>query len=193
MAVRLVFVANAPIDETRRGTFPLPESQLISVPAPVNIRSVAALRGPELRCAQTATGLGWTTTAEPDLADLELGSWAGADPMEVMATDPASINNFFSFTTVRPPGGETVSELIERVGRVCDREWPDGRTVLVVSPMVVKAAAVHLLGLPSSAYFSFDVEPLSALSCSAFGGRWKLRGLMPFAAWSRLWNRADTL
>jgi broad specificity phosphatase PhoE len=192
LAARLVFVANAPIDETRSAAFPLPTSQITSKLEPVALRSVARLRGPELRCAQTADGLGWSATVEPELADLDLGSWAGADPMAVMAADPASIDNFFSFTTVRPPNGETVSELIARVGRLCDREWPDGRTLLVTSPMVVRAAAVHLLALPSSAFFSLDVEPLSALSCSAFGSRWKLRGLMPFAAWSMLWNRGDT-
>ncbi len=191
MAARLVFVANAPIDESRGATFPLPTSRITATLEPVEIRSVSTLRGPELRCEQTAIGLGWSSTSEEDLADLDLGSWAGADPMQVMATDPAAINNFFSFTSIRPPGGETVSELIERVGRVCDRDWPDGRTLLVASPMVVRAAAVHLLGLPSSAFFSIDVEPLSALSCSAFGSRWKLRGLMPFTAWSKLWHRAD--
>jgi broad specificity phosphatase PhoE len=133
--------------------------------------------------------LGWSATVEPDLADLDLGSWAGADPLAVMAADPAAIDNFFSFTTVRPPDGETVSELIARVGRLCDREWPDGRSLLITSPMVVRAAAIHLLALPSSAFFSLDVEPLSALSCSAFGKRWKLSGLMPFSAWSSLLSR----
>ncbi len=193
MAARLVFVANAPIDGTGPATFPIPAAQITSSLEPVPIRSVATLRGPELRCEQTTTGLGWSATVEQDLADLDLGDWAGADPVDMMTADPSTMTNFYSFTTVRPPGGETVSELIARVGRLCDRDWPDGRTLLVTSPTVVKAAAVHLLGLPTSAYFSLDVEPLSALSCSSFGGRWKLRGLMPFAAWSALGNRADTL
>ena len=191
MAARLVFVSHAPIDETRSAAFPRPTSRITSELGPVVLRSVARLRGPELRCAQTADGLGWRATVEPELADLDLGLWAGADPLAVMAEDPASINNFFTFTTVRPPNGETVSELIARVGRLCDRQWPDGRTLLITSPMVVRAAAVHLLALPDSAFFSLDVEPLSALSCSAFGSSWKLRGLMPFAAWSALWDRTD--
>ncbi len=191
MAARLVFVANAPITETRAATFPTPTSEITSTPEPVAIRTVAVLCGPELRCRQTAAGLGWNASVEAHLADLDLGSWTGANPVEVMAADPSAIAHFFRSTTVRPPGGETAAELIERVGRVCDREWADGRTVLVTSPMVIRAAAVHLLGLPDSAYFSLDVEPLSALSCSASGGRWTLRGLMPFAAWSTLWKGTD--
>ena len=188
MAPRLVFVANAPIGESSAATFPTPDSQVVAVPERVPMRTVGMLRGPELRCEQTVAGLGWTAEVADELADLDLGTWAGADPVALLSVDPSTIGDFFTFTTVRPPGGETVSELIERVGRLCVRDWPHGRTVLVTSPMVVRAAAVHLLGLPSSAYFSLDVEPLSALSCSAFGGRWKLNGLMPFGAWSSLWS-----
>ncbi|SDO24386.1 Histidine phosphatase superfamily (branch 1) [Nakamurella panacisegetis] len=192
MAARLVFVANAPIDSTRAATFPTPDSAVVGRVEPAPIRMVGCLRGSEQRCAQTASGLGWPAEVDPALDDLDLGAWAGADPMDLLMAGTPELADFFRRPTVRPPGGETVSELIARVGRRCDGDWPDGRTVLVTSPAVVRAAVVHLLGLPESAYFNFDVAPLDALSCSRSDARWTMRSLMPFAAWSALWARDES-
>ena len=190
VATRLVFLAPAATGQTRGAAFARADSALARTPDPVDIRMVGCRRGPELRCAQTAAGLGWTATVEDSLADLDVGDWAGADPMDLLARDPAAIGNFFRSTTVRPPGGETVSELIERVGGFCGQDWPDGRTVLITSAPVIRAAAVALLGLPGSAFFGFDVEPLSALVLTGAGSSWKLQALMPFAAWTATWNRS---
>ena len=191
MAARLVFVANAPIDSTRTARFPTRDAAVVRPVEPAPIRMVKCLRGSEERCAQTASGLGWTAEVDSALDDLDLGAWAGADPVELLMAGTDGAADFFRFTTVRPPGGETVSELIARVGHLCNRDWPDGRTVLVTSPAVVRAAVVHLLALPSSAYFSFDVSPLDALTCSGSDGRWTMQSLMPFSAWSGLWAHDD--
>ena len=113
LAARLVFVANAPIDETRSATFPLPTSQITSTLEPVVLRSVCA--SARTRVAMCADGRsGWVGAPRRAGSGGPRPRSPGPVPIrwQVMAADPASIDNFFSFTTVRPPNGETVSELI---------------------------------------------------------------------------------
>ena len=186
MAPRIVFLAHAATPATRRGAFPTdegidPRHGILDAP----LRAARWLAGPELRCRQTAEALGWPVTVEPGMADLNAGRWAGADLGALMTTEPAAVHAWMTDVDALPHGGESLGDLIVRVGEWHDAQtWPDGRSVLVISPLVIRAALVHLLGAPSSLLFAVDIEPLSATVLTGHDGRWKLRALLPWGTWN---------
>jgi hypothetical protein len=64
------------------------------------------------------------------------------------------------------------------VGRVLDdHPWPEGRSVVVVSPLVARAAAVHALGASPKVIFHIDIAPLGRLLISRRAPIWRLQAL----------------
>jgi broad specificity phosphatase PhoE len=186
MAPRIVLVAHAATAATRLGAFAADEE--IERPADISavpIRAAQVLTGPELRSRQTADALGWSATVTPVLADLDAGRWAGTDLVELMTAEPEAVMGWMSDPDANPHGGESLFDLERRVGSLLDSTpWPDGRSFLVTSPLMIRAAIVHLLRAPSSLLFGLDIEPLSATVLTGHGGRWKLRALLPWGSWS---------
>ncbi|MET0863514.1 MAG: histidine phosphatase family protein [Nakamurella sp.] len=184
MARRIVLFANDATAATRRGAFPVDEA--VERPAdisPVELRVRQVLSGPELRCTQTAAALGWTPTVIPGLADLDAGRWTGRDLGDLFTAEPALVQRWMTDADAVPPGGESLTDLVRRVGAVLDTvDWPDGQSVIVTTPLVIRAALTHLLQTPL--LFAVDIEPLSAALLTGHGGRWKLRALMPKGAWA---------
>jgi broad specificity phosphatase PhoE len=184
MATRLMLVAHAPTAATRAGAFPADEVIAADAVEPVALRSVSVFTGPERRCRQTASGLGWAAAVDPGLADLDAGRWRGRTLDALLTDDPEGLAAWLTDPSAAPPGGESLVGLISRVGGALDgRAWPDGRSVLVVSPLVVRAALVHLLRAPASLTFGFDVGPLTSVTVSGQGGRWVLQSILPWRSW----------
>src|SRR6478735_884414 len=185
MAPRLMLVAHAPTEATRRGAFPRDEGIEPGV-EPVALHAAQVLLGPELRCRQTADALGWAGDVDPGFADLDAGRWRGRVLAEVMGSDPDDVADWLTGPTACPHGGEAMADLMIRVGAALDsRDWPDGRSIVLTSPLVVRAALVHLLRAPASMIFAIDVGPLTAVTVSGHGGRWVLQAMQPVRAWSR--------
>ncbi|MGN5236304.1 histidine phosphatase family protein [Rhodococcus sp. SJ-3] len=157
------FPADDPLSERGR-------RELDRVAAPVIDR---ALTAPEVRTVDTAAALGWSATVEPALRDLDCAKWSGV-PMDSIAevelaawlTDPVSA----------PHGGEAIVDLIARVGAWLDTfdESPE-RIGVVTHPAIIKAAVVHALGAPASAFWRVDVRPLSVTRLNGRVGRWTVR------------------
>jgi len=190
MAARLMLVAHAATSATRRAAFPTDEA--IERPkdiGPSSVRAGTWFSGPELRCRQTAEALGWRPTVVDGLADLDAGRWTGAELGRLMGAEPEAVLAWMNDVTVAPHDGESLQDLIDRVGRALDGtapvggRWPDGLSVVVAAPLVIRAALVHLLAAPSSLLFAVDIEPLSATIVTGHGGRWKLRALLPWGRW----------
>jgi broad specificity phosphatase PhoE len=77
-----------------------------------------------------------------------------------------------------PHGGESLAALIDRVGGVLDDHlWPQGRSVVAVTPLVARAAAVHALGAPPEVIFRIDIAPLGRVLISRGDQIWRLQGL----------------
>ncbi len=186
MAPRMVLVAHAETAATRRGAFPADECiEPRFAITTVALRVATAVCGPELRCRQTAEALGWPAGVDAGFADLDAGRWAGADLADLMSSEPGALMSWMTDPGASGPGGESLSDLVHRVGRsIQGRSWPDGRSVVVAAPLVIRAALVHLLGATPSMVFGFDVEPLSAALVTGHGGRWKLRALLPWECWN---------
>ena len=134
------------------------------------------LTSPGVRCRQTAQALGLDGARASAPAGLDAGRWRGLSLEEVGAAEPEAVGRWLADADCAPHGGESVREMCDRVGRWLDAlRDTDGRTVAVVEPEVVRAAVVHVLGLPGAAFWRLDVPPLTATELSGRAGRWNLR------------------
>ncbi|GII32192.1 histidine phosphatase family protein [Planotetraspora mira] len=133
-----------------------------------------ALRGPEIRCAQTAETLGLAAESAPQLRDCDFGAWRGRTLADVQAADPDGVSRWLADPAAAPHGGESVADVIDRAAG-----WltglPPGRVVAVTHPSVIRAVIVHALGTPPAAFWRIDVEPLSRSELTGRSGRWNLR------------------
>ncbi|MEU5717059.1 histidine phosphatase family protein [Streptomyces sp. NPDC020403] len=144
--------------------------------------------GPSEPCRQTAEALGLAARAEPRLGDWDMGRWSGRRLSEVSAAEPEAVSEWLADPSAVPHGGESLLELTARVGEVLDATaagavhvpgsaaaGAGSRVLAVVEPAVVRAAVVHALALPVTAFWRLDVAPLSLTELSGRAGRWNLR------------------
>ncbi|WP_128378174.1 histidine phosphatase family protein [Streptomyces cavernae] len=135
---------------------------------------------PTARCRETAEALALDPASPPAPAGLAVGRWRGRTLAEVGAGEPESVAAWLADPTAAPHGGESVQELCTRVARwLDDLADASARTVAVVEPEVVRAAAVHVLGAPGQAFWRIDVPPLTMTELSGRMGRWNLRVGVP--------------
>ncbi|MGV9268068.1 histidine phosphatase family protein [Kitasatospora sp. NPDC003701] len=133
------------------------------------------LVSPSPRCRQTAQALGLTASGEAP-AGWAMGAWRGRTLDEVAAEQPGAVAAWLSDPAAAPPGGESLAGLCERAAG-----WLDGlaegggRVLAVVEPELVRAAVVHALGSPATAFWRLDVPPLTATDLSGRVGRWNVR------------------
>ncbi|MET0475693.1 MAG: histidine phosphatase family protein [Mycobacterium sp.] len=183
--VRLTLVSHAMTDAMAAGRFPRDEPLNSlgrrQIDATTDLGVVdAAVCAPEKRAKQTAELLGLRAETELLIADLNCGSWrgnvlSGVGPAELMLwlTDPGQA----------PHGGESVTDLVERV-----RGWLDtlaarrGRLVAVTHPAVVRAAVLVALDAPPKSFWRIDVHPVSRTVMHLRGQAWTLRSTGPTSA-----------
>lgn len=181
MAVRLAVVAHGPTERTRDAVFG-DRSDLVSADHGTadRVRRVRhAVAGTEPACAQTARS--WEVPAEVvgGLSGPQFGSWQGRTLNDVADHDVAGLQAWSADPDAAPHGGESLSDLIKRVGDVCDATaWPDGGSVAFVTPLVARAVAVHALGGPAELIFRLDVAPGGQLLISRSGPSWRLQSLV---------------
>ncbi|MEU6994604.1 histidine phosphatase family protein [Streptomyces sp. NPDC046465] len=185
MTTRVLLVSPAMTAAARRGVFG--DDEPLDPPGAAQTRRAAGslptgcrvLLSPGVRCAQTADALGLGTGLEvPSLAGLDPGRWRGRPLAEVSATEAQAVARWLTEPETAAPGGQSVADVCTRVGRWLDAprtDTPSGRVVAVVEPEVVRAAAVHATGAPLSAFWRFDVLPLSTTELSGRSGRWNIR------------------
>lgn len=138
------------------------------------------LTGPALRTRQTAEALGCVATIDPALQDCDYGRWAGRSLETVQAEEPASLAQWMADPGSASHGGESVVELVSRVGRWLDvQAATSGAVVAITHAAVIRAAIIHALGAPPRSFGHIDVAPLSVATLSAHNGRWTLTGLGP--------------
>ena len=176
--VRLTLVSHAMTDATAAGRFPTDEPLNPlghrQADATVELGVVdAALCGPEKRVRQNAELLGLAAAVEPQLADLDFGSWRGGVLGGVL---PADLAVWLTDPTRAPHGGESVVDLVNRVHR-----WMDslvstrGRLVAVTHPAVIRAAILVALDAPAKSFWRIDIAPLSRTVMHFRGQAWTLR------------------
>jgi broad specificity phosphatase PhoE len=197
MAQRLLVVAHAATPATRGLVFGDPGDLLGMRPEPVEGcastssarmmpgeirrlggRTVLWLSGPEEACQATAVGLGGTAEPIQDLRDCDFGGWTGKSLVDVAADDPTGLDAWLRDPYAAPHGGESLAELINRVGSVLEEHpWPDGRSVAVMTSLVARALLVHALGAAPQVIFRIDITPLGRALISRSQQTWRLTSL----------------
>ncbi|MGW1498068.1 histidine phosphatase family protein [Streptomyces mirabilis] len=140
------------------------------------------LVSPTPRCRETVSALGFDGAVETAPAGLDVGGWRGRTLADVSADAPDAVALWLADPAAAPHGGESVRQLCERVAAWLDEAARfSGRTVAVVEPDIVRAAAVRALGAPESAFWRIDVPPLTATEFSGRAGRWNATFGRPLA------------
>ncbi|WP_052865345.1 histidine phosphatase family protein [Streptomyces niger] len=188
MTSRVVFITPATSPSLRQARFD--DGDSIDARGTAEARSAAGslppadrvVLSPSVRCRETAAALGLNDTeaegaeAAPELAGLNAGRWRGRTLDEIGAAEPEAVAHWLADPTAAPHGGESVQDVCDRVGRWLEAAAETGgRTLAVVEPEVVRAAAVHALAMPAAAFWRLDAPPLRATEFSGRAGRWNLR------------------
>jgi probable phosphoglycerate mutase len=121
---------------------------------------------PLARCRGFAQALagrhGLPLAVESELREVGMGSWEGHSPAEVRAGDPAAYNAFYRDPVgCRPPGGESLESLSERVGRAYDSivaGHPGRRVLLVVHAGVMRALVGRALGADPERWYRIRID-----------------------------------
>ena len=94
---------------------------------------------------------------------------------EIQVEDPEGMIAWLTDPTSAPHGGESIANMITRVGSWVEGQRGEGHTIAVTHPAVIRGAIVHALQLPLATFWRFDVAPLS-LTDLRFNGRvWSVR------------------
>ncbi|HVK26011.1 MAG TPA: histidine phosphatase family protein [Actinokineospora sp.] len=176
MSRTLTVVSHAATAATRLAAFP--DDEPVERPgAEGGLSADVAVRGPESRCAQTAAALGLSAESDDRLRDCDYGRWRGRTLDDVAAAEPDAVAVWLTDPAAAPHGGESLLDLLDRVGGWLDAP-PDGRrTAAVTHPAVAKAMIVRALGAEPSAFWRIDIAPLSRTILRGEPGRWTLRWL----------------
>jgi broad specificity phosphatase PhoE len=191
---RLLLMRHARTDAVQRAAFPLDESldaaglkaagELVG-----RLSRGEAFCSPSRRARETAAAAGLDAEPVPALGECDFGAWAGRTLAQVDAWDPDGARAWMTDPDARPHGGETLTELLARVGDWLDAQAQlDGEAIAITHGGVVKAAVVHALAAPPAAFWRVDVTPLSTTELHAHDGRWTLARVnapVPFGARAR--------
>ncbi|MFT4295654.1 MAG: histidine phosphatase family protein [Micropruina sp.] len=185
--MRLTLLAHGETVGARHGVFGA-AGDLLAAPEPPVLRRGGrgqVVCGPEPACAQTAALLAGPDSeplAGDGLAGPDFGSWAGRSAAEIAESDPDGLRQWLTDPDCAPHGGESLAAQLTRIGAVLDAAgWPSG-TLLVVSPLTVRAACVHGLGAPAAVLLRLDVGPLTRAMLSRARDSWRLQALIPAPA-----------
>jgi len=180
---RLILIAHAATDAQRRAAFPLDEP--IAEPEVVKLSDLNwtvphaehVWSAPEQRTQQTARILGLQATEAEALQDCEYGRWRGRNIEAVQAEEPDGILAWLTDPGAAPHGGESIENLIARVGawmgNQCDPEHTT--TVAITHPAIIRAAIIHALRIPAQTFWRFDIAPLSLTDLRFSRHQWTLR------------------
>jgi broad specificity phosphatase PhoE len=115
---------------------------------------------------------------EPDLIEQSLGEWHGL-PHEALPerlTLPA--HPFWPHAGLEhPPGGESLSHVIARVGAALERlaaAHPGGDVVAVAHGGAIRAALAHALRIPPDAVLHLSVQNLSLTRLERHAAAWRV-------------------
>ncbi|GAA3733782.1 hypothetical protein GCM10022225_15050 [Plantactinospora mayteni] len=140
----------------------------------------ACLSTPAEAGRQTGYALGLRPAPVPDLADCDYGRWAGLSLAEVAAREPEALRDWLGTPDAAPHGGESVDMLLDRVDRwLTGQRDRGGRVVAVTHAVVVRAALVRALRLPTATFWRLEVAPLAVVRLTGRGPGWQLRLTAP--------------
>jgi broad specificity phosphatase PhoE len=176
---RLVLIAHAPTAATRCAAFADDEGiEPLREPPGRMGRLDRYFVAPERRARETAAALGWPADVDAALRDLDAGDWRGRSFDDLLAATPELVVAWTADPAFRPPGGESVEDLIARIAPWLKiQQQQAGRIGAVAHPAVLRAAAIAALNAPPALFWRLDAGPLTRLELRTDGRRWTLRTL----------------
>jgi len=125
---------------------------------------------PRLRCIETAEALATEfdlpVIVEPALDEIDFGVWTGAE-FARLANDPKWRAWNAKRSRARPPGGESMAEVRNRVLRHIEstnRRYPSWTVAMVTHAEIIRAIQLHGAGLSADGWQSFDVPLASVMT-----------------------------
>ena len=181
-ASHLILISHALTESQRQGRFAVAGEPLVqprpTAPALTWRSGSRLLLAPEPRARESAALwpglLDLPISVDPELRDLDCGRWQGMELRALEQTEPQALLQWLSDPETAPHGGESFADLRLRMTAWL-AAYPAGTScVAITHPMVVRAIAGQVLGLPSSHLSRLDIAPLACLQLSGYG-HWKLR------------------
>ena len=133
------------------------------------------------RTAEAIFAAGYPQTepeVEPDLIEQSLGEWQGLPHAELPARLTLPKHAFWPLAGhERPPGGETMSDVIDRVGAALERlavEHADQDVVIVSHGGAIRAAVAHCLRIGPDSALHLVVQNLSLTSLEKSPDGWRV-------------------
>jgi len=180
MATSLTLISHASTRALRRAAFPDDEPldasayRKAAAAAPLP-RTRSGWTAPERRTTQTAQALALDATVETALRDCDYGRWRGFSLAELQAAEPEAVTSWLAEPNSAPHGGESIVDLLRRIGLWLDELDEAAGVVAVTHPAIVRAAIVHAIGAAASTFWRIDVAPLTQTELRGGKGRWTLR------------------
>ena len=181
MAPRLTLIAHAATEAQRRAAFPLDElleQREMAKVAALGWKAPRAHRivaGPERRAQQTAEALGLSPEKVVELRDCDYGAWRGYTLSEVEQRQPQEVLTWLTDPSAAPHGGESILQLITRMGDWLKEQSAVDHTIAVTHPAVIRSVLVHTLQSPPSSFWRIDIAPLSLTDLRWNGRVWTVR------------------
>jgi broad specificity phosphatase PhoE len=181
VAARLTLIAHAATEAQRHTAFPLDEPILEREMAKISglswfaPRSTRVWSAPERRAQETVHILGLQAIVADELRDCDYGKWRGRKMDEVQSEDPGGILAWLTDPSAVPHGGESIEDLIGRIGNWMDEQREVDHTLATTHPAVIRAAIVYALRIPVHTFWRFDVAPLTLTDLRFSRNTWTLR------------------
>jgi broad specificity phosphatase PhoE len=181
LASRLTLIAHAATEAQRRAAFPLDEpleQREMAKIAALGWKAPRAHRvvsGPERRAKQTAEALGLSAENAAELRDFDYGAWRGYTLNEVEQRQPEEVLAWLTDPGAAPHGGESILQLITRMGDWLKEQSAVDHTIAVTHPAVIRSALIHALQSPPSSFWRIDIAPLSLTDLRWNGRVWTVR------------------
>jgi alpha-ribazole phosphatase len=133
------------------------------------------------RTAETIMDAGYPRVepeVEPGLIEQSLGEWQGLPHAELPARLTLPKHAFWPLAGhERPPGGETLAEVIQRVGDALEKlaiAHPDEDVVVVSHGGAIRAAVAHCLGIGPDNALHLSVQNLSLTRIERLPEGWRV-------------------
>lgn len=171
-ATRLSLIAHGPTAAQRAGRFANEGEPIIAGALPTLRAGGMLLCAPEQRCRDSARLLG-----EPQvcgaLRECNFGRWQGMGLHDIQQAEPAALVQWLHDPGAAPHGGESFSDVCERVGQWLDALHP-GQYTVITHPWVLRAAFAQGLQLPAANVMRIDIEPWAHLRMTKLD-HWRVR------------------
>jgi broad specificity phosphatase PhoE len=134
--------------------------------------------------AEAIFAAGYPATAfqvEPDLVEQCLGDWQGLPHAQLPARLQTPAHPFWPLSAdERPPGGESLNEVLARVGSAMERlaeQWAGKHVVIVSHGGAIRMAVANAMRITPDAALHLAIHNLSITRLERHGPGWRVVGV----------------